>query len=59
MTNPNDTRALVEAVHASAEPIKMACIVIGVMAGVISHHKGDQAASQFLRAAAEKLETKP
>ncbi len=54
MTDISDPKELVRAVNQSSDPVKMACLVIGVMGAVISHHAGREFAAEFLRSAAEK-----
>lgn len=55
MTGSEDTILLVRKVNKSADPVKEACGIIGLMAGVIAFHKSDKAAAEFLREAASRL----
>lgn len=55
MTSSEDTILIVRRVNKSDDPVKEACGIIGLMAGVIAFHKSDKAAAQFLREAASRL----
>ncbi len=50
-----DAAEITRAIAACNDPIKAACTVIGLAAGVIEHHASQAVARQFLIAAAERL----
>lgn len=43
-----DTRAIVQAVTESDDPVVGACAVIGAMVGILAHFEGDDFARQML-----------